>query len=129
MIEYRPVGSPEEGEAVRHFMIEMGWDKRVQDAQRFATMLAAAKTVVAWDDDRVVGFARALTDGVSNGYLGTVAVAEDHRQKGIGKALVERLMGDDPGVTWVLRAGHGSDAFWEKMGFVRSQAAMERLRR
>ena len=53
----------------------------------------------------MVGFARALCDGVSNGYLSMVAVAEDKRGLGIGRELVQRLTGDDPDITWVLRAG------------------------
>ena len=74
----------------------------------------ADRKMVATDGDRVVGFARAICDGVSNGYIGTVAVAEDKRNCGIGRGLVTRLMGDDPSITWVLRAGRGSEAFWQK---------------
>jgi hypothetical protein len=38
-------------------------------------------------------------------------------------------MGDDPQITWVLRAGHGSTEFWRKMGFTESEVAMERTRK
>ena len=76
----------------------------------------------------MVGFARALCDGVSNGYLSMVAVAEDRRGQGLGRELVRRLIGDDPDMTWVLRAGRGSEGFWEKMGFAASEIAMERTR-
>ena len=84
---------------------------------------------MAWDEGRVVGFARALCDGVSNGYLSMVAVAEDQRGQGIGRTLVRHLIGDDPGITWTLRAGRGSEGFWQKMGFAASEVAMERTRR
>ncbi len=92
-------------------------------------MQGTDRTVVAWDKGRVVGFARALCDGVSNGYLSMVAVAEDKRGQGIGRELVRQLIGDDLDITWVLRAGRGSEGFWEKLGFSPSEMAMEKTRR
>jgi predicted N-acetyltransferase YhbS len=127
-MEYRPV-RPEDYEAVRQFLSEMGWQDRVADLERFKLMMEKAdRTVAAFDDSRVVGFARALCDGVSNGYLSMVAVSPELRGQGIGRELVSRLIGEDRRVTWVLRAGRGSEGFWEKMGFKASQVAMERVR-
>ena len=56
-------------------------------------------------------------------------MAEDQRGQGIGHELVCCLMGDDPEITWTLRAGRGSEGFWRKMGFAVSEIAMERPRR
>ncbi len=121
--------TPEDYDAVRRFLADNGWQKRVEDAERFRLMMEnASRTVVAFDGEKVIGFARALCDDVSNGYIGTVAVAEDFRRKGVGRELVTRLMGDDKHITWVLRAGRGSGNFWKKMGFQVSEAAMERTR-
>ena len=120
---------PDDYEAVRQFLIENGWEKRVADEEKFRLMMEnASRTVVAFDGERIVGFARALCDEVSNGYIGTVAVAEDFRGQGIGREIVRRLVGDNPEITWVLRAGRGSEEFWKKMGFSRSDAAMEKTR-
>ena len=128
-MEIRPV-EPEEYEAVRQFLAAEGWRHRVSDPVRFRAMMeATARALAAWEGARVVGFARALCDGVSNGYISMVAVAADRRGRGLGRRLVERLTGDDPGVTWVLRAGRGSRGFWEKLGFEASEVAMERARR
>lgn len=131
MIEYRS-NRPEEYEVVRQFLAEMGWQSRVQDRSRFKKMMARADyTVVAWEGSRVVGFGRALCDDVANGYISMLTVAEDKRRQGIGRELVRRLMefDEDNEVTWVLRAGRQSSGFWQKLGFMPSEIAMERTRK
>ena len=127
-MEYRPITSADY-EPVRQFLSSVGWQERVADPDKFATMLKHTnRIVVAVDGLRVVGFARALCDEVSNGYVSMVAVAPDMRGRGIGRELVRQLIKDDTGITWILRAGHGSERFWEKMGFQGSAVAMERVR-
>src|SRR5258708_3016391 len=135
LIDYRPI-APSDYEAMRQFLTSQGWDRRVSDRERFAKMMARAdRTMLALDDGRLVGCARALCDGVSNGYISMLAVAEDRRGQGIGRELVRRLMAaqeageDEADVTWVLRAGRGSRGFWEKVGFAGSDIAMERTRK
>ena len=121
--------TPADYELVRQFLAEVGWQHRVNDPEQFRRMMEKTdRTVVAWDDSRIVGFARALCDGVSNGYISMVAVAPDRRGQGIGRNLVEFLIDDDLNITWVLRAGRGSGGFWEKIGFKGSKLAMERVR-
>jgi predicted N-acetyltransferase YhbS len=128
-MEYR-AATPEDYELIRQFLSGAGWQHRVADAAEFRKMLEHTnRTIVAVDDARVVGFARALCDEVSNGYISMVAVSGERRGEGIGREMVRRLIKDDAGITWVLRAGRGSEAFWEKMGFKASEVAMERVRR
>lgn len=127
-INFRPI-EPDDYEAVRQFLFDMGWEHRVADPEKFKKLLEhTSRTVVAYEDTRIVGFARALCDEVSNGYVSMVAVVPDKRKQGLGRELVRRLTGDDPGITWVLRAGRESDGFWTKLGFDRSSVAMERVR-
>lgn len=65
-----------------------------------------------------------------SGYISTVAVAPDRQGQGIGRALIQRLMECEKPhqVTWVLRAARGREGFWEKMGFRKSEVAMEIIR-
>ena len=128
MIHYRPA-TPDDNESIRALLAANGWGKRVEDAERFRRMMDnAGRTIAAWAGDELVGFGRALCDEVSNGYLSMIVVAETHRGRGIGTEIVRRLMGDDPDITWVLRAGRDSRGFWEKLGFQLSEIAMERTR-
>lgn len=107
-----------------------GWAHRIGTPAQFKTLVQASQRVaVAESKGVLVGFARALTDGQANGYLSMVVVTPALRGHGIGRALVAHVMGDDPGLTWVLRAGRdGAPGFFAHLGFSASTAAMERLR-
>jgi len=127
-MEFRPI-TPDDYESVRQFLSELGWQTRVADSEKFKAMMeGTSRTVVAVDGSRIVGFARAVCDEVSNGYISMVGVASDMRGQGVGSELVRRLMREDTGITWLLRAGRGSSGFWERMGFKPSEVAMERVR-
>ena len=58
-----------------------------------------------------------------------LVVDANHRKQGIGRALVERVIGDNADMTWVLRAARSDvQGFYEKLGFRMSTVAMERVR-
>ncbi len=65
-----------------------------------------------------VGFARAVSDGVTVAYLADVYVLEAHRGRGLGLQLVREIIAGEgaPDVHWLL---HTADAegLYERLGF------------
>jgi GNAT superfamily N-acetyltransferase len=115
---------PSEAEAIRLFLVANGWSHRVGTPERFATLLrASSRTAVVRSDSRVVGFARAITDGLSNGYLSMVAVTPQCRRRGVGSALVAHVTAGPPEVTWVLQAGSAWCDRVPRKTWLRSSAA------
>lgn len=117
-------------ESVHRLLSSNGWADRVGDLRQFSRLISASqRAVVAEKGGKVIGFARAITDGISNGYLSMVVVDQANRRQGVGQALVEDLTGTNPNMTWVLRAGRdGAPEFFARLGFVASTTAMERCR-
>ncbi len=126
----RPI-RPEEFEPARKLLSACGWTKKVEDPEIFAASVRASQiALVAEIDGQVIGFLRAITDGVFNGYISMVAVAPEHRGAGTGKALMAAAMGENTNITWVLRADRdGVHEFYTSLGFEKSDVAMERRRR
>ena len=125
----RPI-TRDEVEAARRLLAESGWTRKVEDAAKFEQLIERSQVaLVAVHEDKVVGFIRALTDGIFNGYISMMAVSKAHRGKGVGIALVREAMGTNTEITWVLRADRdGVTDFYKKLGFRLSHVAMERRR-
>ncbi|MCY1208664.1 Acetyltransferase (GNAT) domain protein [compost metagenome] len=121
---------PDDIEAARQLLIANGWAHRVGGPEKFARLVAnSQRVVVAVEHGEIVGFARALCDDVCDGFLSMVAVAPSHRRRGIGRALVRHIVGNDPDITWMLCAARSSEAaFFGQLGFTPSMVAMERRR-
>ncbi len=62
----------------------------VNSPERIEKMLAHGNVLItAWDNDRLIGISRALTDFSFCCYLSDLAVDKDYQKRGIGKRLVE----------------------------------------
>ena len=78
---------------------------------------ASSLVLTLWDGDRVVGLARVLTDGVQTAYLCDLAVEPDVQGAGVGKRLVDEILGRLAGTELILRDSNLSTEFFERLGF------------
>ncbi len=82
----------------------------------------------AWDDRRLVGFARVLTDRIYRATLWDVVVHPDYQGQGVGESLMKTIL-SHPVLSRVQKFWlntRDKQAFYERFGFVRSDQGMVR---
>jgi len=85
--------------------------------------VAASIAAGAWDGERLVGFARALSDGKYRAYVEDVVVDPEYRAAGVGVRLVAALLDALGPVAIVsLFCEPARVSFYERNGFQRSES-------
>ena len=92
-------------------------DRRVED---WAVAIRNSKPMVSvWDGDRLIGFARATSDGIYRASIWDVAIHPDYQGAGLGRKLVETVL-MHPHVNRVERVylmTTYQQSFYEHIGF------------
>ncbi len=81
-------------------------------------------TVFAFDGTKLVGAGRALSDGVWRAAIFDVAVLPEYQGKGIGSAIIRRLVDSAHAEVIILYAEPGKEGFYERFGFRKMTTAM-----
>jgi ribosomal protein S18 acetylase RimI-like enzyme len=117
-IQYRTNGKLE-AEQLATLFRSSGIRRPVEDLSRLRQMIENANlTITAWDEEQLVGVARALTDFSWCCYLSDLAVDGAYQHQGIGRELVQRLraeIGDE--VTLLLSSAPNAMEYYPKIGF------------
>ncbi|TSJ39729.1 GNAT family N-acetyltransferase [Mucilaginibacter corticis] len=119
-ITYKTTVIPPVEEIIRVYR-SSGINRPVTDPARIRQMYTNSNLVVtAWQEDRLVGVSRALTDFCYCCYLSDLAVDLEFQNQGIGRKLVkltrERL---GESVTLILVAAPEAINYYEKIGMIR----------
>jgi ribosomal protein S18 acetylase RimI-like enzyme len=101
-------------------------DGRVGDKIRRA-FLSSSPICLAYDEDRLVGASRAITDGEYHGLIYDVAVHPDYQRQGVGRHMMEELLSRMPVWRVMLVADDGVQEFYRRLGFESYPDAMVRL--
>lgn len=82
--------------------------------------------VVAYDGDRIIGTARALSDGVCNAYVVDVWTYTPYRKRGVARAMLEVLQSRLRGQHVYLFTNDAAD-FYHKLGFREQPTGMSKV--
>lgn len=71
-----------------------------------------------YDNTKLIGFGRIITDGNYRGLLDDIIVDEQYRSKGIGRNIIKLLLDNAENIEEIfLNTGKDHQVFYEKMGF------------
>ncbi len=123
MIEYRDDAALTAKEVIELYERSgLGERRPIDRPDVFQKMIDHADFIVtAWDDGKLVGVARSLTDYGYVAYLADLAVDSAYQRQGIGTALVEetrKLV--DESCRIALFAAPDANEYYEKLGFERN---------
>ena len=123
-IEYRLNGRVS-AEEVADVFERSGINRPTKDIERIQKMLDGANLIVtAWDDGKVVGIARSVTDFCYCCYLSDLAVDSAYQQGGIGRELVNRTQQQlSEQVSLILLSAPGAMSYYPKIGFDKADNA------
>jgi len=98
-----------------------GWWKESCSSEQISKLISGSFCfLTAWNEDKLVGFGRVISDGFNDGYIQDVYVAENFRKQGIAGNIISKLTEycKEKNINWIaLIAAPGSVTLYEKLGF------------
>lgn len=106
---------------LRELYAAAGWISADDPAEFLAPAIAGSTVAAgAFAGNKLVGFARALSDGCSDAYIQDVVVSPECRGQGIGRSLIRfvEVSLRARGVDWIALVGEpGTEKFYSGLGF------------
>ncbi|MBN1314630.1 MAG: GNAT family N-acetyltransferase [Anaerolineales bacterium] len=101
-----------------------GWNKSyaLNADQLYQALQASWYSVSAYEQEKLVGFGRVLSDGVLHALIVEMIILPSHQGRGIGNAILDMLVKQcqSAGVRDIqLFCARGKAGFYERHGFIR----------
>ena len=80
--------------------------------------------VFIFEDDKLIGFGRALSDGAYQAAIYDLAILPEYQGKGIGRLIVNNIRKSLPNCNFILYAAPGKEKFYEKLDFRKMKTGM-----
>lgn len=84
----------------------------------------SAVVAFIYDDDRLIGCGRALSDGVCQAAVFNIALDEAYHGRQLGRLLIDSILKQVEGQTVILYTHPQTVAMYEKFGFRRQKTGM-----
>lgn len=103
----------------------VGWPIKPTPERHLDILRRSYAVELALDQEHVIGFATAISDGVISAYIPLLEVLPDHQRRGIGSELIRRLVAQLDGLYMIdLSCDADLQTFYERLGFSTIDRAM-----
>lgn len=82
------------------------------------------KVIFVFDGHELIGFGRAISDGVYQAAIYDIAVSPKYQGRNIGRIIIEKILERLPNCNCILYASPGREAFYEKFNFRKMRTGM-----
>jgi predicted GNAT family acetyltransferase len=126
MVTYKQDLNNVDWEEMKATLKQDSFDNGRSPEQLKASFYNSYATCIAYDDNRIVGTVRVLSDGVCNAYIVDVWTFTPYRRQGIASQMISLLLAELPGQHVCLFTDDAID-FYEKVGFTKGHIFMEQV--
>ncbi len=104
-------------------------DRKIEDLK--IAVHRSEPVISAWDKDKLIGFARATSDGIYRATIWDVVVDCDYQRLGLGRKLVETVLVHScmQRVEKIYLTTTHQQSFYERLGFIVNNSMTMRLDR
>lgn len=85
---------------------------------------ASHTTVFVWHAGQLIGFGRAISDGVLQAAVYDVAVVPEYQGKGVGSIVMNNILSNVPDCNVILYASPGKEDFYATLRFRKMKTGM-----
>ena len=86
-------------------------------------------TVFIYREGQLIGFGRAISDGVFQAAIYDVAVIPEYQAQGIGAIIIKTIMDKFSDCNFILYAAPGKEGFYQTLGFRKMKTGMALFRK
>lgn len=117
-IEYKTTKQFSEAELERLFL-SINWTSGKYPEKLMRGMANSTHVVSAWDEDRLVGLVRAMSDGETIAFIHYLLVDPEYQGLHIGDELMKRMMGNFEDLLYVkvIPSDDKTKPFYRRYGF------------
>ena len=110
-------------EQLHNLVVAVGWSDGSETPEMIQKgysipWINSTLVISAWDDDRLIGAVRVLSDTMFRSIIYDLLVLPEYQGNGVGTELTKRCFVRFPNSEWLVQTTKEISGYYEKMGFI-----------